>query len=218
MKKLTAIVLALILAICVSAPVFADSPSLALESASVEAGNSATLALSLSNNTGIAGISVTLKPDAALSITGVTDNGVFSGFTYATNIVFDSDSNVEANGTIATVTVEVPSGTEAGEYSIQVIVRECVDIAGNDVEIAAVNATITVEEETVIVYGDADGNGKVNTRDIVLIRRSLAGFPDAVIADPVAADADASGKVNTRDIVLIRRNLAGFPDAVLGPQ
>lgn len=64
------------------------------------------------------------------------------------------------------------------------------------------------------VAGDADGNGEVNLRDVVLMLRHLAGGWDVQI-DEKAADVDADGEVTTKDAVQITRHLAGGWDVTL---
>ena len=55
------------------------------------------------------------------------------------------------------------------------------------------------EEKEPVVSGDADGNGKVNLRDAILVLKSINGG-DAL--DPTIADVDGNGKVNLRDAIL----------------
>ena len=62
--------------------------------------------------------------------------------------------------------------------------------------------------------GDADGNGVVNLRDVVLTLRHLAGGWDVRI-DEQAADVDADGDVTTKDAVQVTRYLAGGWDVTL---
>ena len=58
------------------------------------------------------------------------------------------------------------------------------------------------------VAGDADGNGGVNLKDVVLIRRYLAEGWDVTI-DTSAVDVDGDKKVTLQDVVLLTRYLAG---------
>ena len=58
------------------------------------------------------------------------------------------------------------------------------------------------------IAGDANGDGVLNLKDAVLIRRYLAGGWDVEI-DETAADVDGDGAVTLQDVVLITRYLAG---------
>ena len=65
-----------------------------------------------------------------------------------------------------------------------------------------------------ITYGDANGDGKIDSRDAVVIKKYVAGFAGFTI-DLDAADVNADGKVDTRDAVKILKKIAGF-DVTLG--
>ena len=65
-----------------------------------------------------------------------------------------------------------------------------------------------------ITYGDANGDGKIDSRDAVVIKKYVAGFTGFAI-DLDAADVNADGKVDTRDAVKILKKIAGF-DVTLG--
>lgn len=64
------------------------------------------------------------------------------------------------------------------------------------------------------VAGDADGNGVVNLRDVVVTLRHLAGGWNVQI-DEKAADVDADGDVTLRDTAQMSRYLAGGYDVTL---
>ena len=56
-----------------------------------------------------------------------------------------------------------------------------------------------------VLSGDADGNGKLNNRDLGLLQRYINDYP--VTVDVVAADMDGNGKLNNRDLGLLQRLL-----------
>ncbi len=63
------------------------------------------------------------------------------------------------------------------------------------------------------MYGDLNYDGKVNTIDLMMLRRYLARYSSEI--DISVADFNGDGKVNTIDLMLLRRFLAGY-DSVLG--
>ena len=69
-------------------------------------------------------------------------------------------------------------------------------------------------DPTYIAYGDLDDNGVINTTDVVLLRRYIAGGYGVEISEK-AADLNGDGVLNTTDIVLLRRYIAGGYDIVL---
>ena len=58
------------------------------------------------------------------------------------------------------------------------------------------------------VPGDVNGDGLLNLKDIVLIRRSIASGWNVQI-DETIADVNHDSKVNLKDVVLLRRAIAG---------
>lgn len=86
------------------------------------------------------------------------------------------------------------TGVSSGEVTITAQVR------GSE---TAASCTVTVRTP-----GDADCDGDVDTADIVLISRYLAGGWNAAIF-PANADVNADSVVSLKDVVLIRRYLAG---------
>ena len=61
-----------------------------------------------------------------------------------------------------------------------------------------------------VALGDANGDGKVNLRDAILVLQAANGKDVAV--DEVAADVTGDGKMNIRDAILILKRANGNPD------
>ncbi len=60
--------------------------------------------------------------------------------------------------------------------------------------------------------GDADDSTEVTTKDVLLVRKFLAGISDEKELNCVAADADEDSDVTTKDVLYIRKMLAGLLD------
>ena len=56
--------------------------------------------------------------------------------------------------------------------------------------------------------GDPNGDGEIDVKDVIAIRRFIAGGYDIAIADK-AADVNKDGKVDIKDVIVIRRYIAG---------
>ncbi len=56
--------------------------------------------------------------------------------------------------------------------------------------------------------GDANGDGKVNVRDLGLLQQHLNGWD--VTLEEIACDVNADGKVNVRDLGLLQQHLNGW--------
>lgn len=68
-----------------------------------------------------------------------------------------------------------------------------------------------------IFYGDANDDCEVNMKDVLIIRKYLAGI--SVSIDMKTADADGSGEVNMKDVLLLRKYIANIIDeSGLGPK
>ena len=65
-----------------------------------------------------------------------------------------------------------------------------------------------------IVWGDANGDGKVNTKDATRILRYYAGLISDSEIDLVAADVNGDGNVNTKDATRILRYYAELIDSL----
>ena len=63
------------------------------------------------------------------------------------------------------------------------------------------------------VRGDVNGDGKVNTADLVSLEKWLLGMPGAGIADWKAADMDGSGAVDTFDMIFLRNAVTAAASA-----
>lgn len=73
-------------------------------------------------------------------------------------------------------------------------------------------------KETPVEYsmGDANLDGNVNTRDVVLIKQSIVGLVELTERQKTFADVYADGNINTRDVVLIQQYIVGM-DVELEP-
>ena len=79
-------------------------------------------------------------------------------------------------------------------------------------------AMLTVDAASAIGYtpGDLNSDGMINTTDVVLLRRHIAGGYNVTINES-AADVNTDGQLNTTDVVFIRRYVAGGYGVTLKP-
>ena len=59
-----------------------------------------------------------------------------------------------------------------------------------------------------LILGDLSGDGNIDTMDLTLLRKYLAGY--TITGSLHAADLNGDGKVDTIDLTLLRKYLAGY--------
>ena len=57
-----------------------------------------------------------------------------------------------------------------------------------------------------VTYGDANGDGDVNMKDVLLVRKSIAGLGGMI--DLIAADVNGDESVDMKDVLLMRKYIA----------
>lgn len=123
----------------------AGGPTLTMSGATAVPGQDVELTLSLGNNTGIAGLSVSLDYNKdVLSIKSCTDGKLFSSLTTGKNYIFDDSEDVTANGTLARFVFTVSGTAPAGNYEVKVIVRSCTNAALTDVACETKSGTVKI--------------------------------------------------------------------------
>ena len=72
--------------------------------------------------------------------------------------------------------------------------------------------SVSAENETVVTVlcGDATGDGIVNMKDVLNLRKFIAGLDEPVDWD--AADANGDADINMKDVLAVRKHLAGVDE------
>ncbi len=124
-----------------------------------------------------------------------------------------------------TVTFQYEDGTlistQSYHYGDEVVAPENVEtldegyaFVGWNKEVTACggNSVYVALFEKQYISGDVNDDGKVNNKDLGLLRRYLSGW--GVEINKLAADVNRDGKVNNKDLGVLRRYLSGW-DVVL---
>ena len=207
----------------VSTSVPSDAPQIVVESKTTSAGSTVAVNISIANNPGIVSMTLHVNFDSRVELVSVQDTGLLPGKVHSTvmlnpyTLAWENDSatqNYTGNGTLVTLTFNVPENLEEGDYAVSVSYDsegyEIYDFNAEPVDFAVVNGKISVTD---IIYGDVNGDGKVNNLDRLILTRYLANWPDypASRIKP-GADTNADGKINNLDRLILTRHLANWPD------
>ena len=179
------------------------------------AGKDITVPVSISNNTGLAGLTLSIGYDSSvLTLTGATKGDALANLDLtnpddmsANPAVFlwdglDADNS---NGNIVMLKFKVADSAAIGVYPISVVVTAACDQTLNDVIVCANEGSVKV---TTYKAGDVDDDGEVDVKDVICLRRYIVGGYSIVINEE-AADVNKDGEIEIKDIVMIRRYITG---------
>ena len=128
---------------------------------------------------------------------GIKNNDKYlSGFTPGTDISSIKTKILNAKSD-AVVTLKNSSGT---------IKNTGIIVTGDKVSVMVGN---DAKEYQVVLYGDSNGDGKVNAVDYVRIKNSIIGTANLTSVYKEAADVNKDGKVNAVDYVRVKNSIIG---------
>lgn len=189
------------------APVLPTEAVLSLGSAKVCAGQEFTVKLTMEKNPGLMYLSFRLDYDAAsLEFLGAED-GVFTGWTVNREksfLAWDADGDRTENGALLHLRFRAKEEARTGETPIALAELFATNYEEELLGIGSVPGTVTILPHT---PGDVNGDGEVDGRDLVRLRKYLAGVPEIVI---VEANANVNGDdvVDILDLIRLRKYLA----------
>lgn len=228
MKKTLSLLLAVIMIIGLvplgTISAFAANPAIVkVESVSAIPDSTVDVAISITDNPGIASMGFTMSFDESLTLVGATNGEAFSELTMTppaqlkkTGSVTGScrfawlgSDNVTEDGVILNLKFKVSNDAELNKNCVIFIACEKDDVL--DENRTAVPVTTQNGKVTIISYtpGDVDGNSTINMLDVLTLcqfyvdgcRYDPNGY--AVNINPESGDVDANGKVNMLDVLMI---------------
>ena len=159
-----------------------------------------------------------------LTLTEVRNGDLFDTLEKGTSFLFNAESDINATGLLATLTFTVAEGAEAGDYEIGLSVKEAWDYNEDLLHVGVTPGVITVRD---FIYGDVNGDGVIDGRDLVRLRKYLANLDETTGVSAVeifpGADCTGDGTVDGRDLIRLRKYLANYDEEtgtspiVLGP-
>ena len=220
-KKSISMLLSIILILSVFAPisVFADgNPVITVQSVAETAGSTVNISVTIKNNPGILGATLKFSYDDNLTLLNASSGEAFSALTMTKpgnlsspcNFVWDgqdlNDDDIK-DGNVITLKFAINENTAAGTKCMINVSYDSGDIV--DKNLSAINPELVNGCITVIDYlpGDLNSDRKINSTDIIMLRRHIAGKYEQTINE-LAGDVNADGKFNSTDIIMLRRYVA----------
>ena len=185
---------------------------LSLNSCTAFQGETIRVDVSIKGNTGFAGLQFGILYDNTyLTLKNVETRMEDFFVTVGNSIVFDSIQNHTSDGVIATLVFEVAEDARVGDYGVQLRFMSASTDDFNAVVMTDCSATISVESAQA---GDANGDGFVDTIDLVMIRKYLAAMDPVTKVSEIevrkGADANNDGVIDAIDLAFVRQYLASM--------
>ncbi len=186
------------------------APALYFESREVTPDDVVGIELLIKNNSGIDTLIVTPALPEGFEFIGVTNGDVFKNMESGRfSAVFDTSTGED--GVVAIFSIRVPEKISNGEYELCFDVIDC---ATADEKLALVTSEKGSLTVSVICYGDANGDGDINARDIVRMKRYFAEIDpqtgNSTAALEKGADTNGDGSITALDLIRLKKYLAGY--------
>ncbi len=187
---------------------------LEIASVTTQAGKTVTLDVYITKAAPINFMRLSLRYDtAALTLQKAENSGLFDTFDQGVNLMFSTDGDVNVTGKLVTLTFLVNENAPAGEYPIKLLCRECYSADEKTVQVAVKDGIVTVQD---FVLGDVNGDGVVDGRDLVRLRKYLANYDESTGKSNTeifaGAEVTGDGKVDGRDLIRLRKYLANYDE------
>ena len=80
-------------------------------------------------------------------------------------------------------------------------------VTGDKIQIISGKETVNM---TIVIYGDASGDGKITIKDLLIVQKSILGYTKPVGAYKEAADANKDGQITIKDLLIIQKSILGY--------
>lgn len=225
------LVLVLVSSVIPESKVFTEAAEMKKSILSVETknavpGSTVVMEVKIKDNPGVLGMVLRVDYNAKLQLTDAKSGEAFAPlvmtkpgkYTSSSKFTWDGQELKEEDirdGIILVLTFRVSDEAKEGEkLNINIYCENAVNSDLNDLNIITENGYINVLDYT---PGDLNEDGKINSTDVILMRREIAGGYEQAV-NKSAADVNGDNKVNSTDVILVRRYIAGGYDVnLVGP-
>ena len=210
-----------------------SAAQITVDSVTAHAGDEISVKVYVKNNPGFMYMKVRMYYDPSVLEFLGAENGTVSTDAFEIGaktgdlmeaFIWNTSSDATGDGLLVTLKFKVAENAEVGEYSIKASPVEAYNYNEDEVTFVGVSSSINVVD---FIYGDVNGDGKINGRDVVKLAKYLAAYNESTGESSVAvspgADVNGDGKINGRDLVKLRKYLANYNEStgestiVLGP-
>lgn len=197
-----------------------DEPQIVVSNVKENLGKTVDVTVSLQNNPGIISAKFALSYDSSkLTLTKATNGSIFEASTFMAGknlsvvpyTVYWEDALAEedyrSDGVLVTFTFSIADDAAIGvvPITLQMDNGSTFNYEMNEVAFAVVDGGVDITDRK---PGDPNGDGTIDLKDVVLIRRFLAGGWDLTVNE-ANADVNADGILDLKDVVILKRYLAG---------
>ncbi|MBQ9116397.1 MAG: hypothetical protein IJY04_05190, partial [Clostridia bacterium] len=188
--------------------------TLTSEKAFSKNGNTVSLTINVSSNCGFSYLRFSLDYDTSVLTLVKAENGaIISDMDHGLNLLWSASDDSSATGELVTLVFEVSPYAQVGDYTVDIVSRECFNARGEDVGVIFKGSSVTLLDYK---NGDANGDGMVNGKDIMILRKYFANYDDTTQSSSVklyyGADANGDGETDGRDLILLRQYMANYND------
>ena len=186
-----------------------------IDSVSIIKGNNKTVSVSISENSNAEMIQFAIEYDSSvLKVVSCSAGSIVSDALINSNepgiiyFIWEALSPINSAGELLNIEFAVADGAKAQETTVEISNEEellFVDPNYEELNVEIVNGTVKVID---VLYGDVNGDGKINVIDANLVRKAAAKMITIDENQKLAADVNGDGKINVIDANLIRKYAA----------
>ena len=186
-----------------------------IDSVSIIKGTNKTVSVSISENSNAEMIQFAIEYDSSvLKVVSCSAGSIVSDALINSNepgiiyFIWEALSPINSAGELLNIEFAVADGAKAQETTVEISNEEellFVDPSYEELNVEIVNGTVKVID---VLYGDVNGDGKINVIDANLVRKAAAKMITIDENQKLAADVNGDGKINVIDANLIRKYAA----------
>ncbi|MBR1685245.1 MAG: hypothetical protein IJ708_08910 [Clostridia bacterium] len=232
LRRMVAILTVLSMVFMYLTPAFAigneASVVITVESAEVRPGETFDVKVNISNNPGVLYATLAITFDEGLTLNSIRSGSAFSYLDMAKPSQLLSPCKVSWSGQDIAGTPDAGSililnftvdATYSSQATLKVNVSVNEDFLDSDLNVLDVNTSSGTVSVINFIPGDVNGDKAINVKDIVSLRRMIAGDYD-LDTNVRAANVNGDKAINASDLVYLRRYVAGGygVDLLLSPE